>query len=76
MRVSGHQHAVYVELKKLFLMGADGCRASGSDDRRFQMSRRFRGVCESSNEELVINVSRAEGMKGEPRIASKIGGLG
>jgi hypothetical protein len=65
-----------VELKELFLGGAD-CRRNGRQDyRRLEIMRRFRGLCAAPNQELVVNICRAEGMESEPRITPKIGAFG
>ena len=72
MCVDGHQHSVDVELKELFLGGADSCGNGSRNDRTLQSSRWLRGFCATPNEELVINIRRTNGMKSETGIAPKV----
>jgi hypothetical protein len=64
-----------VELKELFLFGSDSGGNGGRDDGGPQIGRGLYRLCTPPNEELVVNVRRAEGVKSETGIASKIGAL-
>ena len=76
VRVGGHQDAVDVELKELFLIGADDGGNSGRDDGGLEIGRGLRRLCTAPNEELIVDVRRAKGVKSETGIASKISAFG
>jgi hypothetical protein len=74
--VRSQQRAVNVELKELFLISANCGWNGGGNDRRLQIRHRLRGLCVTPNEELVVNLRGAEGVKSEARITPKVGAFG
>ena len=76
MCVSGHHDAVNVELKELLLAGTDGRGKGSHNNRRTQSLCGVGRFCAASNKELVVDVSRTEGLEGEARIAPKIRAFG
>ncbi len=76
MGVCGHQDTVNVELKELFLVGAHGGGKGGRNNRRLEVSHRLCRFSAASNEELVVNVSGAQGVKSETGIAPEICSFG
>jgi hypothetical protein len=74
--VGSEQHAVDAELKELLLIGTDGRRHGSRNNRPLQIIRGLRWLCAAPDEELIVNIGRAESVESESWFAPKIATLG